>query len=128
MKGCGFLYFAKNIGKNANESVTKNLRGKYSQKLFYHVKQYATDKLKTTTKKVIQKTANSTGDLIGMKIVEAKSNAVAKSLDDNKITSTTSGINSKTDSQTNKNSIEIPEKIYTSPVKRQHIIDELRLM
>lgn len=65
-----------------------------------------------------------------MKIVfvEAKSNAVATSWDDNKITSTTSGINSKTDSQTNKNSIEIPEKIYTSPVKRQHIIDELRLM
>ena len=40
-----------------------------------HAKQSATDALKTTSKRVFQKTAEATGDLIGNKIVDA----VAKS-------------------------------------------------
>ena len=46
VKGCGFLSFARNIGKN----ISKNVSGKYSQKLLDHVEQYATDALKTASK------------------------------------------------------------------------------
>ena len=58
------MSFAKNIGKN----ISKNLRGKYSQNILDHAKQSATDELKTTPKRVIQKTAEVTGGLIGNKI------------------------------------------------------------
>ena len=54
---------SKNIGKN----ICKYLSGKYSQKLLDHTKPAITDALKTTSKKVIQKTAEATGDLIGNK-------------------------------------------------------------
>ena len=42
---------AKHIGKNGS----KNLRGKYSQKLLNQARQSATDALKTSYKRVIQK-------------------------------------------------------------------------
>ena len=38
------------------------------QKLLGHVKKSAADALKTSSKRVIQKTAEATGDLIGNKI------------------------------------------------------------
>ena len=50
-KGYGFLSFAKNIGKN----ISKNVKGKYSQKLLDHARQSATHALKTTSKRVTQK-------------------------------------------------------------------------
>ena len=53
-------YLAKNVGKN----ISKYLSGNYSQKPLHHAKQSATDALKTTTKGVIQKTPEATGDLI----------------------------------------------------------------
>ena len=46
------------------------MSGKCSQKLIDHAKQSATDALKTTSKKVIQKTAEATGDLIGNKMAD----------------------------------------------------------
>ena len=46
------------------------MRDEYSQKLLHHVKQSATDALKTTSKRVIQKTAEKTRDLTGNKIVD----------------------------------------------------------
>ena len=52
---------AKNIGKNIN----KKLRNKYNPKLLDHAKRSAADALKTTSKRVIQKTAETNGDLIG---------------------------------------------------------------
>ena len=30
----GFLFFARNIGKNVGKSISKHLRSKYSQKLY----------------------------------------------------------------------------------------------
>ena len=45
----GLLPFPKNIGKKKS----KNLSGKYSQKLVDHAKQPATDPLKTFSKRVI---------------------------------------------------------------------------
>ena len=57
--------------------VSKYLGGKFSQKLINHSKQSATDTLKTTSKRVIQKTAKPTGDLI----CNEMTGAVAKSFD-----------------------------------------------
>ena len=56
----------RDIGKN----ISKNLSSKYNQKLLDNSKLSATDALKTTWKRVIQKTAEATGDLIGNKIAE----------------------------------------------------------
>ena len=69
VKGYGFLSFAKNIGENIGKNISKNLSSKYSpgmlavhQKLLDHAKQSATDAFKTTSKRVIQKTVEATGD------------------------------------------------------------------
>ena len=62
------MSFAKHPGENIGENISKNLRGKYSQKLLEHGKQSATDAFKTDSKRVILKTAEETGDLIGKKI------------------------------------------------------------
>ena len=43
----------ESIGKN----ISKNLSGKYSEKLLDHAKQSATDVPKTSSRRVIQKTA-----------------------------------------------------------------------
>ena len=64
VKGYGFLSFAKNIGIHATR-VAKKLNSKYDQKLVDIAKKSATDALKVAGKKVIQKTAEATGDLVG---------------------------------------------------------------
>ena len=70
IKGYGFLSFAKNMIKNIDKNISKNSSIKYSQKLFNDAKKYATDALKTTSKRVIQKASETTGDLIDNKIAE----------------------------------------------------------
>ena len=57
VKGCGFLSFAKNVGENIGKYLSKNLSGKYGHKLLDHTKQSATDAPQTSSKRVIQKTA-----------------------------------------------------------------------
>ena len=56
------------MGKNIGKNINKILSGKYGQKLLNHAKQSATDAIKTSSKRFIQKTAEVTGDLIGNKI------------------------------------------------------------
>ena len=107
VKGYGFLSFAKNIGKNLNN--------KYSQKLIDPAKKSATDALKITSKKAIQRTAEATGDLVGKKIAD-KITTVSKKSSKNPPT-----IDEDTELTTNK-------KRYISPKERQQIIDELRLV
>ena len=51
VKDCGFLSFVKTIGKNICKNISKDLGGKYSQKLLDHAKISATNALKTTSKK-----------------------------------------------------------------------------
>ena len=87
VKGYGFLSFAKNLGKDIGKNISKNLSGKYGpgilpmrQKLLDYAKQSATDAFKTVSKRAIQKTVETTGELIGNKIAKL----VAKSYD-NKI-------------------------------------------
>ena len=60
VKGYGFLSFAKNM--------TKNSSNKHSQNLFNAAKKSTRVAIKTTSKRPIQKTAETTGDLIGNKM------------------------------------------------------------
>ena len=108
VRGNGFLSFARDIGKN----ISKNISSKYSQRLPHHGKQSAIDPCKTDTKRVIQKTANATGNLIENKTAD-------------KITRV-----GKSSSQNNLETIEkeIPRERYISPEQRQNIIDNLRLI
>ena len=57
VKGCEFLSFVKNMGKNIGKNLNRNFSGKYSQKRLDHAERNATDAFKTTSKRVIQKTA-----------------------------------------------------------------------
>ena len=70
VKDYGFLSFAKNIGKD--------ISSKYSQKLVDSAKKSAIDAIKTASKRPIQKTAETTGDLIDNKSADkTTSNGVA---------------------------------------------------
>ena len=64
VKASGFLYFAKNMGENIGKKISKSLKSKYIQKLLDHAEQSATDAFKTSSKRVIQKKAEATADLI----------------------------------------------------------------
>ena len=58
VKGYGLLAFAKYMGKSVGKNLNNNLSGTYSQNLFDHDKQSATDALKTSSKRVIKKQQN----------------------------------------------------------------------
>ena len=58
------------MGKNIGKNISKSLNSKHGQKIFDHAKQLATDALKTSSKRVIQKTAETISDLIGNKIAD----------------------------------------------------------
>ena len=102
----------KNIGKNVGENVSV----KYGQKPLDHAKQSATDALKTTSKIIIQKTAGSSGDLIGNKIF----NRIAKF--------SRSSPHNNSETITNKHDKKIPKEKYLYPEERQKIIEDLRLI
>ena len=56
------------MGESIRKNISKNLIGKYIQKRLDDFKQSAIDALKTSSRRVIQKTAEATGDLIDNKI------------------------------------------------------------
>ena len=56
------------MGKIIGKNISKSSNSKYTQKLLDHAKQSATDDFETSSKRVIQKTAEVTNDLIGNKI------------------------------------------------------------
>ena len=116
VKGYGFLSFVRNMGKNIGKNISKNLSGKFSWKLLDHAKKYATDPLKTYSKRFIQKTAEATGDLICNKIAN-RVTKVSRSSPQN---------NSET--ITNEHDKEITKERYISPEERQKIIYDLRLI
>ena len=64
--GFGFLSFAKNVGKN--------LSNKHIEKLLDSAKKSTTDAINTASKRAIQKTAETTGDLIDNKIGDKSTN------------------------------------------------------
>ena len=97
VKVYGLLAFAKNSGK-------------YNQKLVDHTKQSATDALKAVSKRAIQKTAKTTGDLIGDKIA----NRIAKV--------SRSSLQNNSETITNEHDKEMPKESDISPEERQNII------
>ena len=103
-KGYGFLTFAKEIGTHATKAG-KNLSDRHSQKLLYSAKESTADALKTTSKRITQKTAEATGNFISNKIAD-------------KITKA-----SKNNSKMDENELEIPKGKHISPEKRRQIID-----
>ena len=111
VEGCGFLSFAKNMGKN--------LTNKYGQKCLDTAKKSTTDPIKTASKRAIQKTAEPTDDFIGNKIAD-------------KITGIASPKNVSVSKISNKNlpekDVEIitHKKRYISPEERQQVSDELK--
>ena len=87
-------------------SFAKKFGDKYGKKLIDTATKIEIDAAKTASKRVVQKTAETTGDLIGNK----------------KADETTSIGKSKEKEKTNK-----AEEIYNPPEKRQQIIDDLKL-
>ena len=81
------------------------MSGKYSQKHLDHAKQSATDALKTSSKRVIQETAEATDDFTGIKIAN-KIKKVSKNLE----------------TVTNKNNKEIPQERYMSLKKDKKLL------
>ena len=94
IKGYGFLSFSRKFGD------------KYGKKLMETATKTGIDAAKTTSKSVVQKNAEATGDLIGNTIAD-------------KITS----IGKPKEKETTKET----EEIYIPPEKRQQIIDDHRL-
>ena len=63
----------------------KYLSNKYGQKLVNSAKKSTADAIKTASKRVIQKTAEATGDLIGNKIADNKYFKMSKGIAFSKI-------------------------------------------
>ena len=95
VKGYGFMSFARNFSD------------KYSKSLIDKGIDVSTKFAKTAGKKILNKTAEATGDLIGNKIADKITSASKKSYDE---------VNN-----------EISKERYISPKERQKIINELKL-
>ena len=108
VKGYGFLSFAEIMGKNIGKNISKSLSGKHNKKPIYHAKQSATDELKNSPKRVIEKTAEATGDLIGNEIA----NKIIK------VSKNSQQINLVI----NENEKEIPKERYMSPEEREELL------
>ena len=100
VKGYGFLSFARKFGH------------KYDKKLIDSATKTSKYFAKTESKKVLQKTSEATGDLIG--------NAIA-----DKITSIGKPKNKNEKDEINE--MEETQEIYISPEKRKQIINDLKL-
>ena len=97
VKGYGFLSFARKFGD------------KYVKKLMDTATKTGVDAAKIDSKRVVQKIAEATGDLIGNKIAD-KTTSIGKQKEKPK-----------------EKPKEKAEAIYIPPEKRQQIIDDLRL-
>ena len=101
VKGYGFLSFARNFGD------------RYGKKLMDTAASTGKTFAKTAGKKVVNKTAEATGDLVGSKTV-------------GKITSVGKPKRSKKEKDED-NIMEETQEIYISPEKRNQIIKDLKL-
>ena len=96
--------FRKYVKRYGFLSFARKFRDKYGKKLIDTATKTGIDAAKTASKRVVQKAAEATGDLIGNKTAD-KITSVGKTKEKEKI---------------NK-----PEEIYNPPEKRQQIIDIL---
>ena len=102
--GYGFLSLAKNKGKS--------LSNKYDQNFLIALKNLQQMEKKTASKRAIQKTAETTGNLIGNKTSVSKTSVKALQ-------------NNETEEDAERAT---PKKRYISPEERKQIIAELRLV
>ena len=74
VKGYGFLSFARKFGdkygKKLMNTATKVGTSKYGKKILDTTKKQGSEFAKTTGKKIVQNSAEATGDLIGNKIAD----------------------------------------------------------
>ena len=74
VKGYGFLSFARNFGdkygKKLMNTATKVGTSKYSKKIIDATNKQGSEFAKTEGKRIVKKSAEATGDLIGNKIVD----------------------------------------------------------
>ena len=103
----------------------KSLSNKYGQKLLDSAKKSTTDTIKTASKRVIQKTTEAAGDLIGNKIAD-KITSVSKKTSNND----NNNNNNSNNNNNNNEDVELTahKKRYISPEERHQIINELRLV
>ena len=97
------------MDKSFRKNIRKCLSGKYSQRLIHNAKKSATDALKTTSKRVIQKTKEATGGFRGNKVTN-RTTKVSKNSQQN---------NSETVRK--ENNKERPKETYLSPEKKTEI-------
>ena len=113
VKGYGFLSFARKFGdksgKKLMNTATKVGTSKYGKKIIDTTKKQGSEFAKTAGKRIVQKSAEATGDLIGNKIAD-------------KIASLGKSKNKEKENETNEE-----EEIIIPPEKRQQIINDLRL-
>ena len=95
------------------KNISKNLSGKYSQKLIT-AKISATDALKTSSKRVIQKTPKAASDLIGNNITYAE----AKSFNGKITYISKNSQRNNSETVTSEHEKEIPKERYLSPEER----------
>ena len=111
VQGYGFLSFARNFGdkygKKLMDTAKKVGTSRYGKKIIDTTKKQGSEFAKTAGKRIVQKSAEATGDLIGNKIT-------------NKIISL--GKSKNKDKETSEE-----EEIIIPPERRQQIINALRL-
>ena len=101
--------FGNKYGKKQINTVTKVETSRYGKKIMDTTKKQGSEFAKIAGKRIVQKSAEATGDLIGNKISD-------------KITSSGKSKNKEKENETNE-----PEEIIILPEKRQQIINDLRL-
>ena len=107
VKGYGFLSFARKFGdkygKKLMNTETKVGTSQYIKIIIYTTKKQGSEFAKTTGKKIVQKSSEARGDLVGNKIVD-------------KITSLGKSKNKEKENETNEE-----EEIIIPPEKRQRL-------
>ena len=70
VKGYGFLSFARNFGDKYGKKLMNTATKVGSKKIIDITKKQGSEFAKTAGKKIVQKSAEATGDLIGNKIAD----------------------------------------------------------
>ena len=113
VQGQGFMSFARNIGNKYGKKifdVSKSMKNKYGKKILDNSLSGGKDFAKIAGKKVLNKSAEETGDLIGNKIAD-------------RITKSARNKEQKEDDRI----MEQTQEIIIPPEKREQIIRDLKL-
>ena len=129
IKGYGFLFFARNFGDKHDKKLMNtaiktgtNFNSKYGKKL---TDTFCYDFATTAGKKIVHKSAEATGDLIGNKIAD-KITSMGRSKELGSAVDPAVKPRSKKEKDET-NIMEETQEIYISPEKRKQIIKDLKL-